>query len=302
MAYVTIPQEKPKLVDRIAQGGFGTVYKALWNQQEVAAKRLSQDEGRHEVKFLSKLHHPNIVKLLGIFDDKVDFYILLELCDGGSLQSYLDAHRGTHLGLRFYDWAKQTARPIVFLKTLHVVHKDIKASNYLITNGNILKLCDFGLAKDMDVTKSKATEAASYAWMAPELLRDDTLSPTYDIYSYGVVVWELWTTDIPFEGCEVPANLIWRICNDNERPPIPRNCPKPIADLLRQCWQIDWKQRPTMEQVMLMLISAEQFQFIAGPWELEREFGYQHGPGKLREARNIAVCSKRRYRCGGQLR
>ncbi|XP_072041317.1 mitogen-activated protein kinase kinase kinase 20-like [Amphiura filiformis] len=257
MAYVTIPRDKLKLVKRVAQGSFGTVYKALWDAHEVAAKRIEIEDGRREVSFLSKLDHPNIVKLLGYVDDDLDFYIVLQLCEGGSLRQYLNAHRGAHLGPRFYDWSKQAGRPIAFLKRMGVVHKDIKTPNYLITNGNILKLCDFGSAKELDVTISMATETASYPWMAPELLRDNILSPTYDIYAYGVVVWELWTTDIPFEGSDSPAILIWRICNDNERPPIPPNCPKAIADLLRHCWFTDWKKRPTMEQVMSMDIGLK---------------------------------------------
>ncbi|XP_072042328.1 uncharacterized protein [Amphiura filiformis] len=292
MEYASFPREKLTLVKRIAQGSFGTVYKALLENQEVAAKRVETEEGHRELKFLIELDHPNIVKLIGIVDNGVDVDIILEFCDGGSLRSYLNAHRGEHLGLRFYDWAKQAGRPIAYLKKMHVVHKDIKSPNYLITSGNILKLCDFGLAKDLDATITSATETASYPWMAPELLRDNILSPTYDIYAYGVVVWELWMTDIPFEDCKVPANLTWRICNNNERPPIPPNCPKPIADLMKQCWQIDWKKRPSMDQVILMLTSAEQSQFIAmiaGPWELEKEFR-QDGPGKLNVTRDIAVC------------
>ncbi|XP_072042283.1 uncharacterized protein [Amphiura filiformis] len=93
--------------------------------------------------------------------------------------------------------------------------------------------------------------------MAPELFQDDILSPTYDIHAYGVVVWELWTTDIPFEDCKIPANLIWRICQNKERPKIPLNCPKTIRDLMTKCWEPNWKMRPTMTQVMLMLTTAE---------------------------------------------
>ena len=253
MAYAIIPQKDFKRVSTIAQGSFGTVYKAMWKQQVVAAKRLNKQEGYHEVKFLKDLNHPNIVKLLGVVDDDIDIYIILELCEGGSLRSYLNAHRGRHLGLRFYDWAKQAARALKYLKTINVVHKDVKSPNFLITKDDVLKLADFGLAKNIDITISKATEHASYPWMAPELLRDGVLSPSYDIYAFGVVIWELWTTDIPFEDCKIPNNLIWRICNNNERPQIPADCPKSIADLLRQCWETEWKNRPNMKHVLLLV-------------------------------------------------
>ena len=253
MAYARISPKDFKRVSEIAQGGFGTVFKALWNHKEVAAKWLSQQERNREVEFLAKLDHPNIVQLLGVVDDGPDFYIILELCEGGSLRSYLNAHRGGRLGLRFYDWAKQAARALEYLKTVKVVHKDVKSPNFLISKDYILKLADFGLAKNIDATISKATETASYAWMAPELLRDNVLSPSYDIFAFGVVVWELWTTDIPFEDCKVAQNLVWRICNNNERPPIPADCPKRIADLLRQSWETNWKARPDIQHVLVVV-------------------------------------------------
>ena len=250
MAFVTIPREELELVQRIGQGHFGTVFRAKWRMQEVAAKRLSQEERNKEAEFLSRLNHPNIVRFLGVADEHLDFFLILEFCEGGSLRSYLDEHRGQKLGLLFYDWATEVAKAIEYLKEKQVVHKDVKSPNLLITTGNILKLADFGLAKNIHITTSRATETASYPWMAPELLRDSKLSPSYDIYSYGVVCWELWTTDIPFEDCTVPENLVWRICREEERPLIPGDCPEPIATLLSKCWKSDWQQRPTIQYVL----------------------------------------------------
>ncbi len=96
MAYATIPKERLKLVERIARGAFGTVYRSLLGDQQVAAKQVDKEEGECELKFLSKLDHANIVKLLGKVDGEVDLYIILEFCDGGSLRSYLTAH-GAHI-------------------------------------------------------------------------------------------------------------------------------------------------------------------------------------------------------------
>ena len=242
MAYITIPRNDLKLRDQIGMGGFSAVYKSEWRRglaiTEVAVKRLNEKNTR-EAEVLSTLDHPNIVKLLAVVDEDIDFFLVLELCKGGSLRSYLDAHKGERLGQQFYDWAKQAARAIKYLKEKEIVHKDIKSPNFLIAGGNIIKLTDFGLARKMDKTKSRATETASYAWMAPELLRDNILSPTYDIYAFAVVVWELWSTEEPFADVEVPMHLVWRICQDNDRPPIPDDCPEALAELLRQCWSVD---------------------------------------------------------------
>ena len=257
MSYVKIRRKDLKLTTQLGTGGFSVVYKAklkkgIWTKQDVAAKRLNE-ANPHEAEILSQLDHPNTVKLLGVVDEQFEFFLILELCEGGSLRSYLNAHKGEWLGMRFYDWAKQAARPIKYLREKQITHKDIKSPNYLLTPDGIFKLTDFGLARSVEVTMSRATETASYAWMAPELLADNILSPIYDIYAFGVVVWELWSTEIPFEDAKVPANLLWRICNNNERPPIPADCPKVISDLLRHCWQIDWTKRPTIDHVLVVV-------------------------------------------------
>ena len=93
---------------------------------------------------------------------------------------------------------------------------------------------------------------ASPPWMAPELFTKYVLSPTYDIFSYGTVVWELWTTEIPFEDSD-PHHFIWRICNLNERPMIPPDCPQYLADLMTQCWNEDWHQRPTVDHILTVV-------------------------------------------------
>lgn len=227
----------------------------------MAAKQSRHEtdkENRREAEVLSKLNHPNIVKFLGVINKQFNFYLILELCDRGSLTSYLDEHRGERLGQLFFDWAKQAARPIKYLKDQKIVHKDIKSPNHLITTGDVLKLCDFGLAKDIELTISRATETASYHWMAPELLRDNILSPSYDVYAYGIVLWELWTTDKPFEDVIEPMHLVWRICNNNERPEIPNDCPKVVAALMTKCWETDWKRRPDMKRV-LSVVSGVSF-------------------------------------------
>ena len=239
------------LETEIGCGGFGSVFKATWNHQNVAAKRLSKKRGKLEMEIMSILNHPNIVKLFGVVDENHEFFLVMELCDGGSLRDYLDQLKGEKLSTeQFFDWAKQAARPIKYLKEMNLIHKDIKSPNYLITNGMILKLCDFGSAKSITITISNASCTASFAWMPPELLKDEKLSPTYDVYCYGVVVWELWTTKIPFEGL-IPVHIIWRVCNYNEKPPISPDCPEPIANLMRSCWETERGKRPNIDNILI---------------------------------------------------
>ena len=113
-------------------------------------------------------------------------------------------------------------------------------------------MTDFGLAKEIDVTKSNASGSGTPGFMTPELMKDLILSPTYDIFSYGVVLFELWTTNAPFKGEDQYA-IVWKVCKNNELPPIPADCPKPIADLMMQCWEVDWKSRPEIGHVLAVV-------------------------------------------------
>ena len=257
MAFSKIKRSDLKFGNELGRGGFSTVYQASWKRsffksQEVAAKKLLKYEP-NELEIMARLDHINIVKLIGVVDEKPEFYLIMELCKGGSLRSYLDRQQGQRLpDEQFYDWTKQAARAIEYLKKMGVVHKDVKAENYVIADQNILKLTDFGLAKEIDVTKSNATGGGTYGYMAPELMKDFILSPTYDIFSFGVLVWELRTTEKPFKGEDQHA-IIWKVCKHNEHPPIPADCPKPIADLMMDCWKVDWQRRPKIDQVLAVV-------------------------------------------------
>ncbi|XP_072041377.1 uncharacterized protein [Amphiura filiformis] len=307
MAYLKVKRSALTFGTVLGVGGFGTVYQAtwkqsLWKRQEVAVKKL-HIVNPSEVEIMSKLDHPNIVKLLAVVDESPDYFLIMELCTCGSLRSFLDQRKGKRLPLdQLCDLAKQAALPLKYLREMKILHKDVKSPNYLIADGNVLKLTDFGISKNLKETMSNATQSASYPWMAPELMKDLKLSPTYDIHSYGVVVWELLTLEVPFQGLE-PQVVVMRVCRDDERPPIPLDCPPPIADLLKKCWELDWRKRPSIDDILSAIsdilpvaaVAVEagakasgQQQIIGGPWKLERKIGID-GPGKLVLSLGIAV-------------
>ena len=253
--YQKVKRSELKFGDVLGKGGFSTVYHAIWTlvtsstTAEVAVKKLNSVESK-ELDIMSKLDHTHIVKLLGVVDDAPDFFLILELCKGGTLRQYLNQLQTERLPFKqFLDWSKQVASPVGYLRRKGVVHKDIKSPNYLITEGNILKLSDFGISKELEKTMSNATQSASYPWMAPELLKVCKLSPNYDIFSLGVVLWELWTTKSPFQGLKWQV-VVMKVCRKNERLQIPADCPKQIADLIRRCWESDWQIRPDINTVL----------------------------------------------------
>ena len=244
-----------KHVKSLGEGGFSSVYQMKWTRLQgpidVAAKKLMK-RNLHEPNVMFGLNHPNIVKLYGVVDEDIDFLLILELCEKGSLRSYLDENSLSQE--KCYDWIKQAALPLEYLKQNEIVHKDLKSPNYLITANGTLKLGDFGLAKNLGKTISNATGRGSYQWMAPELLRHQKLSPKYDIFSFGVVVWEMVSGKFPHVGLEY-QQIVWKVCETHQDEPlsIPEDCPEAIRKLMMWCWKYDWKMRPDIEQVISLV-------------------------------------------------
>ncbi|XP_072017987.1 tyrosine-protein kinase ABL1-like [Amphiura filiformis] len=297
-----------KYVKELGEGGYGSVYQMTWKRPqgriEIAAKKLRKRDV-HELEVMSGLDHPNIVKLLGVVDEEMEFMLILELCEGGSLRSYLDNLQGKQLSDKhFLDWAEQAARPLEYLRQKQIIHKDVKSPNYMITAENNLKLGDFGLAKNAADTVGNATERATHRWMAPELLEKGILSPKYDIFAFAVVLWEMRTGKVPFEGLEWQV-IVLKVISKKERLPIPEDCPQAIQDLMKQCWEEDWRKRPAIEEVIKVITTAaavstdssmlfKQQKFIVGSWKLERQFGHQDNHGTLSSGWSIVVNSSNR--------
>ena len=241
----------------IGEGGFGTVFHMIWNRPnnkkvDVAAKRLFKVD-KHELNVLSTLSHPNIVRLIGVVSEPIHFMLVLELCEGGSLRSHLSRNstEPLHRDLLRY-WPQQAAKAIEYLQDMGVIHKDVKSDNYLIACNNILKLADFGLAKLSDKTLNQATERGTAAYMAPELFTEGSLSPKFDIFAYGVVLWEIVTRQIPWKGKGYHV-IVFGVCHNGERLSIPEDCPEDLAYLMRQCWQTDRRKRPSIKKILSVL-------------------------------------------------
>ena len=257
MALSKIKRSDLTFGDPLGKKGHIVTYRATWtisskNCKEVAVKKLSKQHVS-EKDILAKLDHRNIVKLLGVTDEDTDVYLVLDLCPGGSLREYLDECKEEKRRLpakQFFDWAKQAGRPIEYLKSIGVVHKDIKSQSYVIAANNTLKLTDFGTAKNIEAAKM-ASDLEPGSSRKSDPLTEFTLSQfSDDVFAYGVVIWELWTTDTPFNEGEGKA-VIWKAYY--KKTPIPIDCPKSVADVMRLCLESDRKQRPSIEHVLAVV-------------------------------------------------
>ncbi|XP_026154728.1 mitogen-activated protein kinase kinase kinase 9 [Mastacembelus armatus] len=272
------------LEEIIGVGGFGKVYRAVWRGAEVAVKAARRDPDedveqtlesvRQEAKLFAMLSHPNIMGLLGLCLQEPNLCLVMEYARGGSLNRALAGKRIPPCTL--VDWAVQIARGMHYLHNqaiVPIIHRDLKSSNILILervemedlSNKTLKITDFGLAREWHRT-TKMSAAGTYAWMAPEVIRSSTFSKGSDVWSYGVLLWELLTGEVPFRGIDGLA-VAYGVAMNKLALPIPSTCPEPFARLMEDCWSADPHSRPHFTTILDQLTAIEESGFFEMPVE-----------------------------------
>ncbi|XP_016090501.1 mitogen-activated protein kinase kinase kinase MLK4 isoform X1 [Sinocyclocheilus grahami] len=274
-APVRIPFSELVLQEIIGVGGFGKVYRGTWRDQEVAVKAARQDPDedikatadsvKQEAKLFSMLQHPNIIKLEGVCLEEPNLCLVMEYARGGTLNRALTGRRiPPHI---LVNWAVQIARGMQYLHeeaVVPIIHRDLKSSNILllekIENDDIgrktLKITDFGLAREWHKT-TKMSAAGTYSWMAPEVIKSSLFSKGSDVWSYGVLLWELLTGEVPYRGIDGLA-VAYGVAVNKLTLPIPSTCPEPFAKLMEECWEQDPHIRPSFASILEQLTAIEE--------------------------------------------
>ncbi|XP_020489779.2 uncharacterized protein [Labrus bergylta] len=254
-SFVQIKHEDLLFYENCGGGSFGSVYRALWISQdkEVAVKKLLKID--KEAEILSVLSHKNIIQFYGAMLESPNYGIVTEYASGGSLYEYLSSEQSEEMDMeQIMMWAIQIAKGMHYLHAeapVKVIHRDLKSRNVVMTADKVLKICDFGASKFLSHT-THMTVVGTFPWMAPEVIQSLPVSETCDTYSYGVVLWEMLTREVPFKGFE-GLQVAWLVVEKQERLTIPTSCPASFAELMRRCWQADPKERPQFKQVLVTL-------------------------------------------------
>ncbi|KAM6920839.1 uncharacterized protein PEZ65_012715 [Lycodopsis pacificus] len=254
-SFVQIKHEDLLFYENCGGGSFGSVYRALWISQdkEVAVKKLLKID--KEAEILSVLSHKNIIQFYGAVLESPNYGIVTEYASAGSLYEYLSSEQSEEMDMeQVMTWAIQIAKGMHYLHAeapVKVIHRDLKSRNVVMTADRVLKICDFGASKFLSHT-THMTVVGTFPWMAPEVIQSLPVSETCDTYSYGVVLWELLTREVPFKGFE-GLQVAWLVVEKQERLTIPTSCPGSFAELMRKCWQADPKERPQFKQVLVNL-------------------------------------------------
>ncbi|CAL1548580.1 unnamed protein product, partial [Lymnaea stagnalis] len=248
--------------ERCGGGTFGSVYRALWRSQNmiVAVKRLLVLE---KEAILSSLSHRNVIKFYGAVIQDPNYCLVTEYASNGSLYSYMHNPDNALDFRQIVKWAIEIARGMNYLHweaPVKVIHRDLKSKNIVISEDWTCKLCDFGASRFIGST-TKMSLAGTFPWMAPEVIQSFPVSEACDTWSYGVVLWELLTKEVPFNGIE-GFQVAWLVVEKGERLMIPSSCPPSFKKMMEQCWQLEPKLRPTFIQILQKLKTMSEDEFL----------------------------------------
>ncbi|XP_075228054.1 mitogen-activated protein kinase kinase kinase 7-like isoform X2 [Lycorma delicatula] len=280
-----------QLLEVAGKGSFGVVWKGRWRGDFVAIKHIESEAEKKafavEVRQLSRVKHPNIVRLYGACTSLNRFCLVMEFAEGGSLYNVLHCKPfPTYTAGHAISWALQCARGVAYLHNMRpkpIIHRDLKPPNLLLVmGGTVLKICDFGTA--CDKTTSLTNNKGSAAWMAPEVFEDTKYTEKCDVFSWGIILWEVLSRRKPFQDIGGSAFCILWAVHSGRRPPLIEGCPKPIEKLYTRCWDQNPGNRPSMEEVVRTMTLL--FTFFSGhdqPLEYDHPFDGRQGEGLVED-------------------
>ncbi|XP_065684796.1 fibroblast growth factor receptor 3 isoform X1 [Hydra vulgaris] len=275
----------------------------------VAVKTLKEDASEAEYKDLATelkilIHlgeHKNIVNLLGACTTKGEkLHVILECCPGGNLLNFLRSKREVfkpfwfkkELDMEneftFIDLlmiAYQVSKGMDFLQSRKCVHRDLAARNVLVGPDYVMKVADFGLARDIyknEFYLKETTGLLPVKWMAPESLFDKIYTSNSDVWSYGILLWEVYTLGgSPYPG--LPTEELFSFLEDGRRMDCPEICPKAIYEIMLDCWKKSPYDRPLFAQITERLNNVLK-QNVASSCDYLLDSDYSNGNNYLTPA------------------
>jgi len=286
---------KYNLNDIIYYGKECILYKGKYFHNDVCIKEIVNinslpeeelDKIKNEINISLKLHHKNIVNTFGYsFNDKRNkFYIISEYMKNRSLKLYIDTNKGNIPLKQKLLFIYEISLAIEYMHTRNqkFLHRDIKSSNVILDDNLHCKLCDFGMSKHYDNNKSnqnydntcnlntnyQTNSQSTLFWMSPEYLCDGIINEKSDIYSFGILIWEIFMEDTsPYKNININDYLLGnKDVVYNKRPIIVddnfKDCPD-IKDLMKLMWDQDYNKRPDIGYILDMLeILNNQIPFL----------------------------------------
>ncbi len=252
---IEVPYADLTFEHRLGGGGFGDVFKGTWKGVAVAIKKLKimdlvssgLEEFKQEALLMSQLRHPHIVNFFKVCLEPGNYCIVMELCEKGTLYHWLRTPEATWPPKKRI--ALEVALGLAYLHSHRIVHRDLKSPNILLDARLQAKIADFGLSKlrmETSLTSARlASVVGTLRWNPPELLSGDVLhhSEETDIYSFGILVLEIATGEIPFAQ-QLNEQIVGMWIMQGKKEKIPDDTPPEIKVLIERC-RDESRKRPT---------------------------------------------------------
>ncbi|NXW28371.1 INSR protein, partial [Phaetusa simplex] len=273
-----VPRDKITLLRELGQGSFGMVYEGIAKdivkgepETRVAVKTVNESASlRERIEFLNEAsvmkgfscHH--VVRLLGVVSKGQPTLVVMELMAHGDLKSYLrslrpDAEnnpgRPPPTLREMIQMAAEIADGMAYLNAKKFVHRDLAARNCMVAEDFTVKIGDFGMTRDIyetDYYRKGGKGLLPVRWMAPESLKDGVFTAYSDVWSFGVVLWEISSlAEQPYQG--LSNEQVLKFVMDGGYLDQPDSCPERLHSLMQMCWQYNPKMRPTFIEIIEML-------------------------------------------------
>ncbi|KAG5669147.1 hypothetical protein PVAND_017042 [Polypedilum vanderplanki] len=297
-----ISREKIIQLQELGFGSFGMVYEGLikdfhqpGNDVRCAIKTVNEsatDKERinflNEASVMKQFDTSHVVRLLGVVSEGQPTLVVMELMANGDLKTYLRSHRPEYDTIssdsppqpptlrRILQMAIEIADGMAYLSAKKFVHRDLAARNCMVAEDLTVKIGDFGMTRDIyetDYYRKGTKGLLPVRWMSPESLKDGVFSSSSDVFSYGVVLWEMSTlAQQPYAG--LSNDQVLRYVVEGGVMERPENCPDKLYELMRRCWQHRPSARPSFMEIITMLLDSvssdfEKISFFHSPLGVE---------------------------------
>ncbi|XP_078313794.1 insulin-like peptide receptor isoform X3 [Crassostrea virginica] len=284
-----VERDKIQLIRELGQGSFGMVYEGVardlygkGGEIKVAVKTVNEHAAHRErMEFLNEASRMkafscnHVVRLLGVVSEGQPALLIMELMEKGDLKNFLRMHRPTEEDLdstfagikehisrtpptikRIIQMAGEIADGMAYLADKKFVHRDLAARNCMVAEDLTVKIADFGMTRDIyetDYYRKGGKALLPVRWMAPESLKDGIFTSLSDVWSYGVVLWEMATLAAqPYQG--LSNEEVLRYVLNGRVMEKPEDCPDRLFELMQKCWRYRPKQRPTFKEILEELV------------------------------------------------
>jgi len=267
-SFIQLEKDKPQLgqyqIDyrelvfekEIGKGAYGEVWKGKWRGLIVAIKKLrdSLDEKQQtdfldEARVMSSLrNHPNVVLFMGVTQSPYPLCIVTEFHEMGSLLYYLEDHPNLDIYIKM-NIVKGIALGMVHLHSENIIHRDLAARNILLTKTLEPKVSDFGLSRSIKSDRGMTTSnIGPLKWMSPEAMTQKIYSPASDVWSFGVLIFEIFSNVEPYQNLD-PVQTAFQVCDHGLRLTPPENAPPVIKKIMIECFQTNPAKRPSFSEI-----------------------------------------------------